>query len=180
MFQTLVVFPGDDSVTLEELADKLKIDKQFSKSPMEVSVQTKKDIRKSKRMETESKLNGSSGNENYRAEQSGVGESDNIEMDKSVESEKRKQPVQLTSDDNVEASTARDISEINGKDVDECDDETDIENLKSNDPVNNDQNNGTSTEGDTKTFPFDKVVFIDSTWNQTKSVCNDERLKGKV
>lgn len=38
------------------------------------------------------------------------------------------------------------------------------------------------TETDSKTVvslaPFDRVVFVDSTWNQTRSICNDERLKG--
>lgn len=28
--------------------------------------------------------------------------------------------------------------------------------------------------------PFDRAVFIDCTWNQTKSICKDERLKGKT
>lgn len=26
--------------------------------------------------------------------------------------------------------------------------------------------------------PLERVVFIDSTWNQTRTICNDERLKG--
>ncbi|CAH1775502.1 unnamed protein product [Owenia fusiformis] len=32
--------------------------------------------------------------------------------------------------------------------------------------------------GDKYTSPYDTVVFIDSTWNQTKKIYNDERLKG--
>lgn len=27
--------------------------------------------------------------------------------------------------------------------------------------------------------PLERVVFIDSTWNQTKAICNDERLRGR-
>ncbi len=30
-----------------------------------------------------------------------------------------------------------------------------------------------------KIAPFDRVVFIDSTWNQTKKIFMDERLRGR-
>ena len=29
-------------------------------------------------------------------------------------------------------------------------------------------------------FKYERVVFIDSTWNQTKNIVNDERLKSKL
>ena len=29
-------------------------------------------------------------------------------------------------------------------------------------------------------IPYDRVVFIDSTWNQTHKICTDERLKGII
>ena len=34
-------------------------------------------------------------------------------------------------------------------------------------------------KADKKGCSVERVVFIDSTWNQTKSICNDERLKGR-
>jgi len=38
---------------------------------------------------------------------------------------------------------------------------------------------GASKEIVSECCPFERVVFIDSTWNQTNMICNDERLRGK-
>ena len=49
---------------------------------------------------------------------------------------------------------------------------------RTSDTIVNGEENGTKIETKVSWAPFDRVVFIDSTWNQTRSICNDERLKG--
>ena len=55
---------------------------------------------------------------------------------------------------------------------------------KPSDEIVNNNENGQRTvtvlKQDDYIAPFDRVVFIDSTWNQTKSIYNDERLKGNT
>ena len=161
------MFPSESSVTLEDLADKIYIDKVPPREIKDNSVQNKTDIQNTKYTIKESKELCDTKEDNRRTVQSIVLKSNNVETDESVELVERKEPVQITSD-GIKTRAASDVSDINCIDANKGDDK-DIENLKIY------ERNETAT----KTIPYDKVVFIDSTWNQTKSICNDERLKGK-
>ena len=158
------MFPSESSVTLEDLAHKLCIDKVQPREIKDNSVRNKTGIQNSKSREL-----CNSSEDNHMAEQSDVLKSNNAETDESVELVERKEPVQVTSEDGIKTRAASDVSDINCIDVDKGD-ERDAEDLKIYDQRD---------EAAAKTIPYDKVVFIDSTWNQTKSICNDERLKGK-
>lgn len=176
--KTLLVFPGEMSVSLEELAKKLHICNPLSESCARTHQTT---------------IHSTEGYIRAASEGATSVCSVNNERDASKDSLINGYEVkQLTSDTDSSAAVnskpqksvrKSDLSRLDDQEVmkvhrnseeDQAEntrlDHTDTEILASN-------HNATSKLGDPLSC-FDKVVFVDSTWNQTRSICNDERLKG--
>ena len=128
LFQTVLVFPGEGSVTLEELHEKLGVS-------------------------TDSQSQHVSG------------PIDNCHQDSDS-----RQP-SISGQNCHRDSNCR----LEGTDVNEV--EHQLEVLDSNKSEMSVKSTATDNGG--ASLPIDRVVFIDSTWNQTRSICQDERLKGK-
>ena len=149
LFQTVLVFPGEGSVTLEELQEKLGVS-------------------------TVDKCHQDS--DSRRPSISGQ----NCHSDNTVSAQKDCQPdndtlgktVERTCSESIDNSTSR----LEGTGVNEAETESPLEVLDSNKGVTSVKRRVTDNSG--ACLPIDRVVFIDSTWNQTRSICQDERLKG--
>lgn len=178
--KTLLVFPGEKSVSLEELAEKLHICKPLSESCARTHRNT---ILTTEDCSLAASENGASVC------------SVNNERDTSTDSDSLIngfEAKQLTCDTVSSAAVNSETQNSVGKsDFSKLDDQEVIKVQRNSqeDQVKNTIIDHTDTEilarshnvasklGDSLSC-FDKVVFVDSTWNQTRSICNDERLKG--
>ena len=166
LFQTVLVFPGEGSVTLEELHEKLGV------STISESQQVSGPIDKC-HQDSDSREPSISGQ--------------NCHSDNTVSIQKDCQPgsgtlgktAERTDSESIDDITRTDnsTSRLEGTDVNEAETESPLEILDSN--KSGISVKRTVTDNGGASLPIDRVVFIDSTWNQTRSICQDERLKGK-
>ena len=115
--------------------------------------------------------------DNHKTGQNGDSKPDNVETSKNVDVDDIEESVKETAGvtRNTMSTDDAHASEINCTYADKGDE--DEEDARSSENLTACER-GDKTTG--KTLPYDKVVFIDSTWNQTKSICNDERLRGNI
>ena len=156
MFQTVLVFPGEGSVTLEELHEKLGVStaskSQHVSGPIDKCHQDSDSRQPSiSRQNCHSDIT--------------VGTQKDCQRDSGTLGK----TVARTDSETIDDSTSR----LEGTDVNEAETESPLDSNKSEMSVKR-----TVTDNGRVSLPIDRVVFIDSTWNQTRSICQDERLKG--
>lgn len=152
-FQVVIVFPNESSKTLHELANK------WRKS----AIQTEREDDQWDVSKTNKRKMSGCDTKVQAAKVQKLETSDlSVETDEALESA---------------ANNTEDIVTERTKDTLEHSQER-IMSTMEEEKGEKDRINGTEL-GRPAGCPLERVVFIDSTWNQTKSICNDERLKGK-
>ena len=156
LFQTVLVFPGEGSVTLEELHEKLGVstvsESQHVLGPIDKCHQDSESRQPS--------ISGQNCNSDITV---------SAQKDCQPDSDKLGKTVARTDSETIDDSTSR----LEGTDVNEAETESPLDSNKSEMSVKR-----MVTDNGGACLPIDRVVFIDSTWNQTRSICQDERLKG--
>ena len=168
MFQTVLVFPGEGSVTLEELHEKLGVstlsESQHVSGPID-KCQQDSDSR-------QPSISGQNCHSDITVLTVGTQKESQPDSGTLGKTEER------TGSESIDNITRTDDSTIRleGTDVNEAETESLLEVLDSK--KSEMRVKRTVTDNGGASLPIDRVVFIDSTWNQTRSICQDERLKG--
>lgn len=168
--KTVLVFPGEHSITLEDLAKTLGIQQHYRERP---AGSVRKKSENSKNIQTSGVVN------QLNSDHTALGDDSHLKTfeirNKGETSRKSEDAVQQMSEDSGEDSESSSKLETQKYAEDQNADKPSDEIVNNNE---NGQRTVTVLKQDDYIAPFDRVVFIDSTWNQTKSIYNDERLKG--
>ncbi|XP_005089263.2 tRNA-uridine aminocarboxypropyltransferase 1 isoform X2 [Aplysia californica] len=163
--KVLLIFPCAESLTLAQIASTAKEKSNRVKSAQECSDRSAVDTDKTQCSEVVSSDSVTVPHESTNKQQCFGDQNENLSVSNSFSGEDTGKTLKV-SDPGIKFSSKRPCDKVDaasGADDDDDDDD--------------DGPSPSKRLKETPSLPFNRVVFIDSTWNQTRNIVHDERLK---